>query len=112
MNCNTSYQGALVDPVEEITNSYSVYGGLPCGYDVCAYQYGGDGNFFTQNGHLKANGILARLKLPCQSSSDWNYDQCYSYYANGCYNTCQFINMGDIEDFMWVDDVIGAFKKL
>lgn len=89
-------------------NSYgggAYVGGLPCGYNVCAYQYGGndcdDGNLYSaQNGQIRPNGVLARLNLPCQNSSNWNYDQCYSYYSNGCYNTCQFINMGDIEDFM------------
>lgn len=84
--------------MEGIASSYggAGYGGLPCGYDLCpAVQYG-----TGCDGRIQPNGALARLQLPCQSSNDWNYDQCYSYYANGCYNTCQFINMGDIEDFM------------
>ncbi|RZC32855.1 hypothetical protein BDFB_005757, partial [Asbolus verrucosus] len=40
------------------------------------------------------------MALPCQTSSGWDYEECYSYYANGCYNTCQFVEFGDIEDFM------------
>lgn len=99
MNCNT-YPGPLVGPLDD-----NYYSGLPCGYDVCAYQYadtvvGCEGQLFSENGRIKPNGILAKLNLPCQNSTNWNYDQCYSYYANGCYNTCQFINIGDIEDFM------------
>lgn len=96
MNCSTY----PIVPLEE--NFYP--GSLPCGYDVCAYQYAGgsvESQLFSQNGgRIKPNSVLARLNLPCQNSTNWNYDQCYSYYANGCYNTCQFINMGDIEDFM------------
>lgn len=38
--------------------------------------------------------------LPCHSFDNWDYASCYSFYANGCYNTCQFVNMMDIEDFM------------
>lgn len=39
--------------------------------------------------------------FPCQIyPDDWNYQNCYSYYANGCYNTCQFVDLGDMEDFM------------
>jgi hypoxia-inducible factor 1 alpha len=51
-------------------------------------------------GRIRPNGLLARMALPCQSSSTWDYEECYSYYADGCYNTCQFVEMGDIEDFM------------
>lgn len=79
------------------------YSSLPCNYDVCAYQYAGvhcEGQLSSESERIRPNGILENLKLPCQNSNNWNYDQCYSYYANGCYNTCQFINMGDIEDFM------------
>lgn len=46
------------------------------------------------------NGLLAKLAVPCQNVSDYDYGLCYSYYANGCYNTCQFVDVGDIEDFM------------
>lgn len=109
MNCNT-YPGSLLG--SEFSNNYGGYSsGLPCGYDVCAaLQYGGcEGQLFS-DGTIRPNGALAGLNLPCQNSSNWNYDQCYSYYANGCYNTCQFINMGDIEDFMWVRAGIGAFE--
>lgn len=49
---------------------------------------------------IMPNSILAKLGLPCQTISDYDYGQCYSYYANGCYNTCQFVDVGDIEDFM------------
>lgn len=49
---------------------------------------------------IRPNGLLARMALPCQTSSNWDYTECYSYYADGCYNTCQFVEMGDIEDFM------------
>lgn len=54
---------------------------------------------------VKPNSLLARMALPCQSSgvNEWDYrggGECYSYYANGCYNTCQFVEFCDIEDFM------------
>lgn len=49
---------------------------------------------------VRPSGVLSRLNLPCQSNTNWDYNQCYSYYANGCYNTCQFVNVGDMEDFM------------
>lgn len=49
---------------------------------------------------IRPDGLLARMTLPCQTYPTWNYEECYSYYANGCYNTCQFVEMGDIEDFM------------
>lgn len=54
----------------------------------------------SQNSRIRPNSILARMALPCQSSSSWDYQECYSYYANGCYNTCQFVEFCDIEDFM------------
>ncbi|GJQ81426.1 hypothetical protein Trydic_g18288 [Trypoxylus dichotomus] len=47
---------------------------------------------------VRPNGLLARL--PCKTNENWNYNQCFSYYANGCYNTCQFVDVIDIEDFM------------
>lgn len=51
-------------------------------------------------GKIRPQGLLAKLALPCQTQSDYDYNHCYSFYANGCYNTCQFVEMGDIEDFM------------
>lgn len=48
---------------------------------------------------IRPDSILAKLALPCQAD-DYDYGQCYSYYANGCYNVCQFVDCGDIEDFM------------
>lgn len=56
--------------------------------------------FGTYVGRINPNSLLAELALPCQRQEDWDYEQCYSYYANGCYNTCQFVKFGDIEDFM------------
>lgn len=49
---------------------------------------------------IRGNGLLAKLNLPCQSYANWDYNQCYNYYVNGCYNTCQFVKMVDMEDFM------------
>lgn len=49
---------------------------------------------------VRPNSILAQLGLPCQTEEEHDYEQCYSYYANGCYNVCQFVDVGDIEDFM------------
>lgn len=41
------------------------------------------------------------LNLPCNSYPNWNYEtDCFSYYENGCYNECRFVNPCDIEDFM------------
>lgn len=44
------------------------------------------------------NNSLARL--PCKTDNHWDYNRCFSYYANGCYNTCRFVDGVDIEDFM------------
>lgn len=49
---------------------------------------------------IKPSSLLAKLALPCQASADFDYGRCYSYYADGCYNTCQFVEFGDMEDFM------------
>lgn len=38
--------------------------------------------------------------LPCRVFDNWDYSSCYSYYASGRHNTCQFVNVMDIEDFM------------
>lgn len=72
-------------------------------FNRCHFQ----GNVYEQNQvdkpvRVSSGGLPAILNLPCQSSNNWDYNQCYSYYANGCYNTCQFVNVGDMEDFMWV----------
>lgn len=43
------------------------------------------------------------LNLPCNTYPQWDHNNdCFSYYSNGCYNECRFVNMCDIEDFMWV----------
>lgn len=52
------------------------------------------------NQRIRPTSLLAKLALPCQTATNYDYDNCYSYYANGCYNTCQFVEFGDIEDFM------------
>lgn len=49
---------------------------------------------------IRPNSILAQLGLPCQTDQDYDYGHCYSYYSHGCYNVCQFVDVGDIEDFM------------
>lgn len=49
---------------------------------------------------IRPNGLLAKLAVPCQIVDDFDYGLCYNYYANGCYNTCQFVELDDIEDFM------------
>lgn len=113
-------RGALQNPQPTFDNS--------CDYQLCedvshdSYEYtrcddesyAGQPNVFasnsnkvnpannSNNGNLPNRhvGATKNLNLPCQASANWNYDQCYSYYANGCYNTCQFIDVGDIEDFM------------
>lgn len=38
--------------------------------------------------------------IPCRTYDNWDYNNCYNYYADGCYNTCPFVNFVDIEDFM------------
>ncbi|CAH1958689.1 unnamed protein product [Acanthoscelides obtectus] len=53
----------------------------------------------SEKTRVRPNSLLAKLGVPCQTS-DYDYGNCYSYYANGCYNTCQFVEMGDMEDFM------------
>lgn len=47
---------------------------------------------------VRPNSLLGQL--PCKTNDNWDYNRCYSYFANGCYNTCQFVNVVDIEDFM------------
>lgn len=54
----------------------------------------------NRKSRIRPESLLAKLGLPCQTITDYDYGQCYSYYANGCYNTCQFVDVGDIEDFM------------
>lgn len=49
---------------------------------------------------IKPNGFLAKLGVPCQQPGFEDYGRCFNYYANGCYNTCQFVAVDDIEDFM------------
>lgn len=49
---------------------------------------------------IKPNSLLSKLAVPCQTDTDYDYGLCYSYYADGCYNTCQFVEVGDVEDFM------------
>ncbi|CAG9864042.1 unnamed protein product [Phyllotreta striolata] len=49
---------------------------------------------------LKPDGLLAKLGVPCQTNSEHDYGQCFGYYQNGRYNMCQFVENGDIEDFM------------
>lgn len=91
-------------------NGYA-YQELPPNYGMQSFYPWNQGvNYDNYDGHyqnfpdkciqVRQNGAASRLNLPCKSNSDWDYNQCYSYYANGCYNTCQFVNMGDIEDFM------------
>lgn len=53
-----------------------------------------------ENSAVTVNNNNNNNLLPCQSTSDWNYSQCYEYYSNGCYSQCQFVNFVDIEDFM------------
>lgn len=68
----------------------------------------GDCNYLQNHASLDRNiskiipdSLLAKLAVPCQTvSDDYDYGLCYSYYANGSYNTCQFVEVGDIEDFM------------
>lgn len=56
---------------------------------------------YNQNGQIHGTTeYFNELNLPCQTYQNWDYNQCYSYYANGCYNTCQFVDVVDIEDFM------------
>lgn len=49
---------------------------------------------------IMPNSLLAKLAVPCQADTDYDYGLCYNYYANGCYNTCQFVEVDDVEDFM------------
>lgn len=43
----------------------------------------------------------SRLNVPCQMYPNWDYDRdCFSYYENGCYNECRFVNFCDIEEIM------------
>lgn len=37
---------------------------------------------------------------PCHGPQPWNFAQCYGYYGEA---PCQFSNVVDMEDFMWVD---------
>ncbi|CAG9826478.1 unnamed protein product [Diabrotica balteata] len=53
------------------------------------------------NSKIKLDGLLAKLGVPCQvEESEYDYGQCFGYYDNGRYNVCQFVEFGDIEDFM------------
>lgn len=88
MECSTlNFQRGVVEPYGSCKKAHSVYPNQEI-------------NIPTLHPKVKPHSLLARMALPCQNSSNWNYDECYSYYANGCYNTCQFVATGDIEDFM------------
>lgn len=84
-----------------IYDEYQVRSSANYQFNRCDFQ----GNVYEQNqvekpAAVRTGGLPNILNLPCQSSNNWDYNQCYSYYANGCYNTCQFVNVGDMEDFM------------
>ncbi|XP_066262735.1 hypoxia-inducible factor 1-alpha isoform X2 [Euwallacea similis] len=109
------------------SNNYFLVGqfvdqnGPPMGQETMQYSCGGNGGRSLRAGEscvrkvsdetfdssdnkaphkIRPNGLLAKLGLPCQNQSAYDYEQCYSFYADGCYNTCQFVEVGDIEDFM------------
>lgn len=72
---------------------------LPTQFDG-AYSSSGCSGSDESKFRIRPNSILAQLGLPCQTDQDYDYGHCYSYYADGCYNVCQFVDVGDIEDFM------------
>lgn len=76
--------------------------------DMSNYPAHSNGTKFAQNQasfdrdrpKIRPNSLLAKLAVPCDSAVDYDYGLCYNYYANGCYNSCQFVEVDDIEDFM------------
>ncbi|KAK9681192.1 hypothetical protein QE152_g38508 [Popillia japonica] len=66
-------------------------------YEVFGH-YNGNENGSPVLCPVKPHSVLAQL--PCKTNENWDYNQCFSYFANGCYNTCQFVHGMDIEDFM------------
>lgn len=45
---------------------------------------------------------VAQTYPPCQGPQPWNYAECYGYYGEA---PCQFMNVVDMEDFMWVGEI-------
>lgn len=52
------------------------------------------GNYFTDN---------VQTYPPCQGPQPWNFAQCYGYYGDA---PCQFADVVDMEDFMWVAESV------
>ncbi|KAG5878132.1 hypothetical protein JTB14_015115 [Gonioctena quinquepunctata] len=72
-----------------------------CVIGASSSNVGGSAGFDRKvNSRIRSNGLLAQLGLPCQTKDDYDYQECYSYYSDGCYNVCQFVESGDIEDIL------------
>lgn len=88
----------------DTSSMYSQPMNCPMDYEIFPRQYGDDcigieeANQMRMLCPVRSNSLFAGL--PCKGNEEWDYNQCFSYYANGCYNTCQFVNVVDIEDFM------------
>ncbi|XP_065168818.1 hypoxia-inducible factor 1-alpha-like isoform X2 [Atheta coriaria] len=75
-------------------------------------QYGYYASANSQNGalnmpiiqplqHGACSNFTPRFDIPCNTYQNWTYDQCYGYYtADGCYTSCQYTDVIDMEDFM------------
>ena len=102
-NCN--FQSAENLRKEDVSEEDGYFDQVGC-FEGCFDLNAPEGNSSCSNAsgdsfsRIKANGMLAKLNVPCKEKKNWDYDHCYSYYANGCYNTCQFVKFTDIEDFM------------
>mgnify|MGYP005986250035 CR=1 len=105
MQCSTFPQNGAVVNYRKVRQNPEISSYLEYNQSMSACQDPGLSNasqkaVSNQGGRIRPNSVLARMALPCQASSTWDYQECYSYYADGCYNTCQFVELGDIEDFM------------
>lgn len=99
-----AYSGDSVVPVsnydnQQITTNYSQQNFTP--QNSAPYEYyvadpNMNGSSTTYPGYFIDN---IPTYPPCQGPQPWNYAQCYGYYGEP---PCQFANVVDMEDFMWV----------
>ncbi|CAH1164562.1 unnamed protein product [Phaedon cochleariae] len=101
---DTSTSGSYVSTGDSPGSTGDSYGSTGDSYGSTGVGRGSTGVSASRDvektARIRPGGLLAKLGLPCQVDEQYQYDQCYSYYANGCFNTCQFVQLGDMEDFM------------
>ncbi|KAF5274064.1 hypothetical protein FQR65_LT04462 [Abscondita terminalis] len=94
MNCSAYYLDYLCQ--QPISEPITYFNGTSRGSSFQNLDTFNNNNYIVEN-----TAPVAVKNFPCQRFEDWEYNSnCYSYYANGRYNTCEFVDVTDIEDFM------------